>query len=322
MNAGYGVVSYQVKPNENGLDIFTFRGTVEQNVAVALGLDLDGSVDCSPATLTLYNNSCTTDIHEARVHIAERNDAPVAANGLDILRYESTADIIPMRTDTDHTITGSILARPMVASDIDGDRLTWTIRQAPRHGTLITPNPLVSTSSTFEYVPNINFTGYDYFIYSVDDSLDNPDKTLYDVASVIVAVGSATGQPEAVTSHYWVDEDTTMQGRFGRTIMQASYATTLSYSVTNAPNGTVTLLCGGEVQHPHNCSVNLRRRQRQLPVLQLHAAGKFFRHRVDRVSHCIERRFRARVDRRGERDGATGERSTDARQHGGGGGDE
>ena len=65
-----------------------------------------------------------------------------------------------------------------------------------------------------------------------------------------------------------------------------------------------------------------RRRQRQLPVLQLHAAGKFFRHRVDRVSHCIERRFRARVDRRGERDGATGERSTDARQHGGGGGDE
>ena len=258
MNAGYGVVSYQVKPNENGLDIFTFRGTVEQNVAVALGLDLDGSVDCSPATLTLYNNSCTTDIHEARVHIAERNDAPVAANGLDILRYESTADIIPMRTDTDHTITGSILARPMVASDIDGDRLTWTIRQAPRHGTLITPNPLVSTSSTFEYVPNINFTGYDYFIYSVDDSLDNPDKTLYDVASVIVAVGSATGQPEAVTSHYWVDEDTTMQGRFGRTIMQASYATTLSYSVTNALNGTVTLLCGQlEVEHPHNCSVNL-----------------------------------------------------------------
>ena len=48
-----------------------------------------------------------------------------------------------------------------------------------------------------------------------------------------------------------------MQGRFGRTIMQASYATTLSYSVTNALNGTVTLLCGGEVQHPHNCSVNL-----------------------------------------------------------------
>ena len=257
MNAGYGVVSYQVKPNENGLDIFTFRGTVKYDVAVALGLIEDGSVDCSPATLLLYNNSCTTDIHEARVHIATRNDAPVAANGNDILAYESTADVIPMRSNADHTITGSLLARPMVASDIDGDRLTWTIRQAPKHGTLITPNPTVSTSSTFEYVPDINFTGYDYFIYSVDDSLDNPDRTLYDVASVVVAVGSATGRPEAVASHYWVNEDTTMQGRFGRTIMQASYASTLSYTVTNAPNGTVTLLCGGEVQFPNNCSVNL-----------------------------------------------------------------
>ena len=29
MNAGYGVVSYQPKPNENGIDVFTFRGTVD-----------------------------------------------------------------------------------------------------------------------------------------------------------------------------------------------------------------------------------------------------------------------------------------------------
>ena len=260
MNAGYGVVSYQPKPNENGVDVFTFRGTVEYTVAQALGLDTDGTVDCSPAVLALYNNSCTTDIKEARVDIAKRNDAPVAAGGEQILSYESTADIIPMRTQVDATATGSKLSRPMTATDIDGDRLTWTIRQQPAHGTLELPAGPVAYSSTFEYIPDINFTGYDYFIYSVDDSLDNtPDTTLYDVASVVVAVGSATGKPVGVVSHYWVDEDTTMTGRFGRTIMASEYAGTLTYTVTNAgvQNGTVTKLCNDvEVQYWWNCSVN------------------------------------------------------------------
>ena len=148
----------------------------------------------------------------------------------------------------------------MTATDIDGDRLTWTIRQQPAHGTLELPAGPVAYSSTFEYVPDINFTGYDYFIYSVDDSLDNtPDTTLYDVASVVVAVGSATGKPVGVVSHYWVDEDTTMTGRFGRTIMASEYAGTLTYTVTSAgvQNGTVTKLCSDvEVQYWWNCSVN------------------------------------------------------------------
>lgn len=65
----------------------------------------------------------------------------------------------------------------------------------------------------FEYILDINFIGYDYFIYSVDDSLDNTfDTILYDVVSVVVVVGFVIGKFVGVVLYYWVDEDMIMMG--------------------------------------------------------------------------------------------------------------
>jgi hypothetical protein len=132
------------------------------------------------------------------------------------------------------------------------------------NGTLTSPNPLSSQSATFEYVPNIGFTGYDYFIYSVDDSLDNTaSETMYDVASVVVVVGSGDGAPVAVDSHYWVKEDHYMIGRFGRSVMSSDWITDhlnnshyLKYTPT-VSNGTVALLCDGDsVEDWASCTEN------------------------------------------------------------------
>jgi len=263
MTSGYGLVTYEPGPDESGLDIFTYQGQVDEATAIALGLVADGTVDCSAATLANYG-ACLTDIYEARVDIAPRNDRPVAAGGQDILRFEATADIIPQRNDTDYVASGSFLRREMVGTDVDGDRLTYTIRQLPMNGTLTSPNPLSSQSATFEYVPNIGFTGYDYFIYSVDDSLDNTaSETMYDVASVVVVVGSGDGAPVAVDSHYWVKEDHYMIGRFGRSVMSSDWITDhlnnshyLKYTPT-VSNGTVALLCDGDsVEDWASCTQN------------------------------------------------------------------
>jgi len=264
MSGGYGVLSYQPDANENGVDVFTFRGIILKTVAEALGLVADGTIDCSAATMSAldqsgYTGYCYTDIREVRIYIETRNDRPVAAYGLQILSFENSAYVIPMRTGDDYSVTSSSLRETLVATDVDGDRLTYTIEQQPLYGEIITS--LSSESSTFEYVPAINFTGYDYFVYSVNDGLSNtPEETMWDTASVIVAVGSATGQPQAVDTHYWVHEDTTMTARFGRSLIAADYNVALKYEVTSVSNGTVTLLCTGkgevEVWENEECSLN------------------------------------------------------------------
>lgn len=45
------------------------------------GFDIDGIVDCSFVVLALYDNSCTTDIKEARVDIVKCNDVLVVVGG-------------------------------------------------------------------------------------------------------------------------------------------------------------------------------------------------------------------------------------------------
>ena len=262
MSGGYGVLHYQPAPNENGVDVFTYRGIILKTVAEALGLVADGTIDCSAASMSAlrqsgYADYCYTDIREVKVYIAARNDRPVAAYGLQVLSFENSRYVIPMRTGLDYAATSSSLTQQMVASDPDGDILTYKIEQLPLYGQIITS--LSSQSATFTYVPNIGFTGYDYFIYSVNDGASNTaTQTLYDTASVIVAVGSTTGQPQAVDTHYWVHEDTVMTARFGRALIPGDFAQSLVYEVTSVINGTVEILCPtkGEVEFWGNCSQN------------------------------------------------------------------
>ena len=163
MSAGCGVVSYQVKPNENGLDIFTFRGTVEQNVAVALGLDLDGRrllAGDSPCTITVAprifaRRGCTSRREtmprrservrhfEIRVHGGHHPHAPTPITPSPEAYWP---DPWWRRTSTATVSRGPVDKRET---------------RGAHHA-----QSLVSAWSTFEYVPNINYTGYGVHIFS------------------------------------------------------------------------------------------------------------------------------------------------------------
>ena len=67
----------------------------------------------------------------------------------------------------------------LTASDADGDKLSYTVVNAPTNGTL-----KVETDGSFSYMPNAEFTGNDKFSYSVSDG---PSST--NAVDVTITVG-------------------------------------------------------------------------------------------------------------------------------------
>ncbi|GGK09086.1 hypothetical protein GCM10009304_39030 [Pseudomonas matsuisoli] len=76
------------------------------------------------------------------------NPAPVTDGGLPIVTPEDTA-----------------YAGRLVATDADNDALTFTVTQAPAHGTL-----LLNTDGTYTYTPAADYNGPDSFSYRVTDA--------------------------------------------------------------------------------------------------------------------------------------------------------
>ncbi|MDO0977593.1 Ig-like domain-containing protein [Mycolicibacterium frederiksbergense] len=77
--------------------------------------------------------------------------------------FNATPKLAPGPAFADPTtglVTGDLGAR-----DADGDPMTFTVRQAPAHGTL-----LVHADGTYTYTPVAGFTGQDTFVVAVTDS--------------------------------------------------------------------------------------------------------------------------------------------------------
>ena len=84
----------------------------------------------------------------------------------------------------------------LVASDVDGDRLAWSIVTPPTSGFLLGSGPDVA------FVPNQDFNGTDSFVVRVTD----PDG-LTDTALVTILVAAVNDQPEAIASSVVTNED-------------------------------------------------------------------------------------------------------------------
>jgi riboflavin synthase alpha subunit len=112
------------------------------------------------------------------VEVNDVADAPVAENQI-------------VETDED---TG--LAITLVASDADGDRLSFTIERPPAHGSLIGAPPDLS------YVPDSNYGGPDRFVFAVDDGHGGSD-----TGTVSITIDAVDDDPEAVD-----DEAVTSEG--------------------------------------------------------------------------------------------------------------
>src|SRR5690606_7478480 len=83
----------------------------------------------------------------ATIGITPVNDVPVAANLLLI-------------TDEDIAVSGQV-----IASDVDGDSLGYSVSTNPTNGTVI----LNAATGAFVYTPNANYNGSDSFVVTVSD---------------------------------------------------------------------------------------------------------------------------------------------------------
>jgi len=147
---------------------------------------------------------------QVSISITGVNDAPT-----------STSDSKRMLKDT-------LLNIPLIANDIDGDTLTYSVVTAPEHGTVSI------TGSTATYTPEANYNGSDIFTFKVNDGTVDSN-----TASVTITIESVNDAPVSTTASATSAEDTSVEIALTATDMDGD---TLTYSVVTAPeHGTVSI---------------------------------------------------------------------------------
>jgi hypothetical protein len=127
----------------------------------------------------------------------------------------------------------------MVASDIDGDNLTFIIVNQPANGSL----NFDSQTGDFTYQPNLNYSGQDSFQFIVNGGgLDS------NISTISITVSAL---PVAIDQEISINEDSTHSGQ-----LTGSSALDLSFSIVMPPsNGRITFIApetGSFIYEPNN----------------------------------------------------------------------
>ncbi|WP_316736794.1 Calx-beta domain-containing protein [Pedobacter aquatilis] len=121
----------------------------------------------------------------------------------------------------------------ITASDPDGNPLTFTVGNAPGHGTVV-----LNTNGTYIYTPTLNYNGTDVFTVVVSDGKGG--STTVTINVTITAVNDA---PVAVSPNITTLEDTPFNGTITATDADGDL---LTYTLTAAPaHGTVVVKADG-----------------------------------------------------------------------------
>ncbi|WP_231582729.1 Calx-beta domain-containing protein [Pedobacter sp. BMA] len=140
------------------------------------------------------------------------NDAPVATTPVNVNTLKNTP------------VNGSI-----IATDVDGDPLTYTVGTPPANGTVV-----VNPDGTFTYTPNNNYSGNDTFTVVVSDGKGGTATVTVNVSVTATNVPPVASAPALTTS-----EGTPASGKITATDADGDV---LTYTVTTQPSrGTVVM---------------------------------------------------------------------------------
>ncbi|GAC1033511.1 retention module-containing protein [Pseudomonas sp. No.21] len=201
--------------NGNGPQHGTVTLNADGSYTYQPGKDFNGS-DAFTVTIDDGNGGTTTSV--VSVTVKPVNDAPVTADQA-------------KETDEDQSVSGKI-----VASDVDGDKLTYTIQAGVDHGSLL----LNTVTGEYTYTPNKDFNGTDTFTIRVYDP-----KLGYADSVVTIKVNPVNDAPTSTPSSVSTDEDTPIDGKVTARDVDGD---TLTYSIANGngpQHGTVTLNADG-----------------------------------------------------------------------------
>ncbi|MBL4691856.1 MAG: tandem-95 repeat protein [Magnetovibrio sp.] len=129
---------------------------------------------------------------------------------------------------TIHINDGQTYNDVIIASDVNGDPLTFSLNTDAAYGQLV-----LNADGSFSYTSNANFAGMDSFIVDVFDGIDTTTQT-------ITVRGNLANYAPKITSASTlaVTEDTVANGTITATDADGNR---LTYSVSDGANGTVTI---------------------------------------------------------------------------------
>lgn len=164
--------------------------------------------------VTVTDPSGLSVVQTVAVGVTSVNDAPTAAAN------------VSLTTDEDTVVAGTV-----VAADLDGDTLAYTVQNAPANGTLT----LNANTGAYVYTPSANFHGADSFQVTVTD----PSGAQV-VQTISIGATSVNDAPNvAADASITTDEDVPVSGQIVAADVDGD---TLAYAVQNAPaHGTLTL---------------------------------------------------------------------------------
>ncbi len=201
------------------------HGTVTLNAATGgfiytPSADFNGS-DSFVVTVNDGNGGITTST--ITIGVTPVNDAPVTNDQ-------------NLTTDEDTPLNGAV-----VATDVDGDVLVYSVTTAATHGTVT----LDAATGAFVYTPAANYNGPDSFVVTIADG--NGGTTTSTINIGVIPVNDA---PVTADQNLTTPEDTAISGQVVASDIEGD---TLTYAVsTSAAHGTVTLdpATGGFVYTP------------------------------------------------------------------------
>ncbi|MGQ0455520.1 MAG: tandem-95 repeat protein [Hyphomicrobium sp.] len=199
-NAGAVVTS--VTQGANGTVTFLANGSVTYTP----NANFNGS-DSFTYTVT---SGGVTETATVTVTVTAVNDAPVVAG-----------DSITTAEDT--PFSGSL----PVATDVDGDTLTYSLATAPTNGVAV-----VNSNGTYTYTPNANYNGPDSFTFTVSDGNGG-----FVTRTVSITVTPVNDAPTAGALVNQSSQDSETDSYNASTVFSDVDGDTLSYSATGLPAG-------------------------------------------------------------------------------------
>jgi VCBS repeat-containing protein len=201
-----------------------------------LTLNADGSFIYTPTanyngpdsfTYKAYSGSADSNIATVSITIIAVNDAPVAQD-----QTVTTAE------DTAATIT-------LVATDVDGDGLTYIIVTPPAHGVAEVVGNVVI------YTPTANYNGPDSFTFKANDGSADSN-----TATVTITVTPEKDNPLAVDDFYQTNQDTQLLVSAADGVLKNDIDVDLNNRTvalsTNVTHGVLTLYVDGSFTYMPN----------------------------------------------------------------------
>ncbi|MGE8501468.1 MAG: retention module-containing protein [Pseudomonas sp.] len=177
--------------------------------------DYNGT-DAFTITIDDGNGGIATSL--VSINVQPFNDAPETTNQTKV-------------TDEDQSVSGQI-----VATDVDGDKLSYVIQSGVAHGSIL----LNTVTGAYTYTPNKDFNGTDSFTIRVYDP-----KGGYADSVVTITVNPVNDAPTSGPQFLTTDEDTPVDGRVSARDVDGD---TLTYSIANGngpQHGTVVMNANG-----------------------------------------------------------------------------